>query len=82
MDEKGLMMTKKHNNVLDAKRSLKIQITFMETLIKHLNGPDKALRTHAMWASWCFDQYFNNRFLDDIHNAIKENTPADGKINA
>jgi hypothetical protein len=54
----------------------------MQTLVKHLNGPDKLLRGRAMWASWCLHRYFNNQFIKDIQNAIEQNMPVRDKSNA
>ncbi len=71
-------MTREYNNVLEAKRSLKAHINFMETLVKHLNGSDKVLRGRAMWASWCLHQYFNTKLVGDIQEAIEKNTPPEG----
>ena len=67
-------MTKDHNNVLEAKRSLKVHIEFMEALVKHLNGPDKVLRARAMWAAWCLHRYFNDNLISDIQDAIEKNS--------
>ena len=67
-------MTKEYSNVLEAKRSLKTHIQFMETLVKHLNGTDKLLRGRAMYASWCLHQYFNNQFMIDLQNAVDKST--------
>lgn len=71
-------MTQEYNNILEAKRSLKAHIEFMETLVKHLNGPDKILRGRACWAAWCLHRYFNDRLIPDIQNAIEKNTPKEG----
>jgi hypothetical protein len=73
-------MTKEHSNVLEAKRSLKDHIKFMEILIKHLNGPDKLLRGRATWAAWCIHRYLNDKLIGDIQDAIKKNTPSDSNL--
>ncbi len=65
-------MTKGNKNVLDAKRSLKANVIFMEKLIQHLNSPNKSLRGHAMWAAWCLHRYFNEKLMSDIQDALNE----------
>jgi hypothetical protein len=71
-------MTQEYKNILEAKRSLKHHIEFMETLVKHLNGTDKILRGRACWAAWCLHRYFNDRLIPDIQDAIEKNTPKEG----
>ena len=72
-------MRKEHNNVLEAKRSLKAHISFMETLVKHLNGTDKLLRGRAMWTAWCLHRYFNDNLMRDLQDAIEQNVPPAGQ---
>ena len=72
-------MTQEYNTVLEAKKSVKAHISFFETLLKHLNGTDKALRSRAVWAAWCLHRYINDHMIKDIHDAIEQNTPPDGK---
>lgn len=72
-------MTKEYDNILDAKRSLKAHISFMEKLVKHLNGTDKLLRGRACWAAWCLHRYFNDQLMNDIQNAIEQNVPSAGQ---
>lgn len=64
-------MKEDYKNVLEAKRSLKDHITFMETLLKHLNGTDKVLRGRAVWASWCLHRYFHEKLIKDIKDAME-----------
>jgi hypothetical protein len=71
-------MTQEYNNVLEAKRSIKAHIEFLESLLKHLNGTDKLLRGRACWAAWCIHRYFNDRLIGDIQNAIEVNSPKEG----
>lgn len=69
-------MTKEYNNVLDAKRSLKAHIQFMETLLKGLNETDKTIRERSLVAAWCLHNYFSFNFMNDIqaaHNKEVEN---------
>jgi hypothetical protein len=68
-------MTKEYDAALGAKRSLKAHIDFMETLVKHLNGPDKALRGRAVVASWCIHRYFNEKLMSEIKEMIEKSTP-------
>jgi hypothetical protein len=74
-------MAKEYDNILEAKCSLKAHIQFMETLIKHLNGTDKILCGRACWAAWCLHNYFNDKLISDIQDAIQKNMP-EGNENA
>jgi hypothetical protein len=71
-------MTQEYDNVLEAKRSIKHHIEFLEILLKHLNGTDKLLRGRACWAAWCLHRYFNDQLMNDIQNAIEVNSPKEG----
>lgn len=75
-------MTQEYNTVLEAKKSIKAHIEFFESLLKHLNGTDKALRGRAVWAAWCLHRYINDRLIGEIQMAIEHNTPPDGKPHA
>jgi hypothetical protein len=75
-------MTQEYNTILEAKRSIKAHISFFEELLKHLNGPNKALRSRAVWATWCLHRYINDKLIGEIQTAIEQNTPPDGKIHA
>lgn len=67
-------MTKEHNNILEAKRSLKAHIKFMQTLVDNLNGPNKLARGKAMFAAWVIHRFFNERFMNELEQAVKEST--------
>ncbi len=73
-------MTKEHDNLLEAKRSIKAHIHFLGTLLEHLKGPNKILRGRATWAAWCIHRYFNDKLIGDIQDAIEKNTPPEGKL--
>jgi hypothetical protein len=73
-------MREEYKIVLEAKRSLKDHISFMEMLIKHLTGTNKVLRNQASYAAWCIHRYFNDKLVSDIQEAIQKNTPPDGKL--
>lgn len=68
-------MTQEYDNVLEAKRSLKHNINFLETMLKHLNGTDKIFRARAVWASWCIHRYINDRLMIDVQEALLKNMP-------
>lgn len=72
-------MTQEYNTVLEAKKSVKAHIQFFESLLKHLNGTDKALRSRAVWAAWCLHRYINDRLINEIQMVMEQNTPPDGK---
>lgn len=67
-------MTKEYNQILEAKRIIKGQIEFLQTILKHLNGTDKILRDRGVWTAWCLRIYFNSGLMNDIQKAIEENT--------
>jgi hypothetical protein len=68
-------MTKEHDNLLEAKRSVKAHIEFFEALLGHLKGHNIILRNRAVWASWCLHRYINDKLMDDIQDAIEKNSP-------
>lgn len=59
------------NKRQEAKRSLKIHIDFMKSLLKRLNGSDKQLRDSSILAAWCIDQYFNFKFMADFAGCVE-----------
>ncbi len=75
-------MRTEHDAVLDAKRSLKAHIQFLEKLLSHLKGPDKTLRGRAICTSWCINNYFQERLMPDIQAVIEKNSPLDNKPDA
>ena len=66
-------MKKENDNVLEAKKSLKYHIKFLESLKTHLSGSDPILKGRAMWATWCLHRYINDGLINDIEKAMKEN---------
>lgn len=56
--------------LLEARRSLKSQIKFLEKLLDRLNGTDKQLRNSSILATWCLAKYFNEQFMQDIKNEV------------
>ena len=65
-------MSREDSSVIDAKKSIKSHIKFLEGLLTHLNGPDVVFKGRAMWAAWCLHHYINGRLADDIKAAMLE----------
>lgn len=72
-------MTKEYDTVLEAKRSTKAHIEFFESLLKHLNGTDKVLRSRAVYAAWCLHRYINDRLMGELQSVLEANTPKEGE---
>jgi hypothetical protein len=68
-------MTQEYDNVLDAKRSIKRQIEFLENLLNNLKGANKIWRGHAVVTAWCIDRYFNGQLQKEIHEVLAKNMP-------
>lgn len=63
-------MTKEYDNVLEAKRTVKKQIAFLENLLENLKKPDKAFRGYAVVTAWCIDKYFAEKLSADIQKVV------------
>jgi hypothetical protein len=72
-------MTKEYDNILEAKRSMKAHIQFLETLLSHLKGTNTLLRNRAVWAAWCIHRYLNDKLINEIQEAIMSNAPKEGE---
>jgi len=65
-------MTTKHDNILEAKKSIKYQIKFLESLLDSLKDPSKVIRNRALFATYCIHRYLNDKFVLDVEEAMKE----------
>lgn len=65
-------MTKEYDNVLEAKRIVKKQVTFLETLLKNLKKPEKSWRSYAIVTAWCIDRYFSEKLSDEIQYILAD----------
>jgi hypothetical protein len=72
-------MSKEYDTVLEAKKSVKAHISFFESILAHLKGHDKVLRTRAVWAAWCLHRYINDHLINDINHVMAANAPKDGE---
>lgn len=72
-------MTKENNNLLEAKRSMKANIEFLEAVLGHLKGTNKLLRDRAVWAAWCLHRYINDHLIGDINEAMRVHAPKEGE---
>jgi hypothetical protein len=66
------MSEKQKDNIVEAKKSIKYHIKFLQALLKHLNGADPILQDRAGWASWCLHRYMNDRLVSDIEKAMND----------
>ncbi len=71
-------MTHEYNNVVEARRAVKKQIEFLETLLENLKKPDKTWRGHAVITAWCIDRYFSEKLTNEIHDVLAN--PIENKI--
>ncbi len=63
-------MNQQNNTLQEAKKSVKAHIEFFEKLLEHLKGPNKELRSRAVWAAWCLHRYINDHLIGDINTAM------------
>lgn len=63
-------MMKEEDNVVQAKKSLKSHIKFLESLLSHINGSDIEMKGRAMWATWCIHRYLNDGLIKDIEASM------------
>lgn len=62
-------------NITEAKESIKYHIKFFESLLDNIRRGKEPHMGHAMWATWCLHRYIEDRLIEDIEKAIKENSP-------
>lgn len=65
-------MNNENETIQEAKKSIKSHIKFFESLLGHIKGNNPALKSRAMWATWCLHRYINDRLIHDIEKAMKE----------
>jgi hypothetical protein len=53
-----------------AKNSIKEQIRFLQSLLKHIQSKKEPHLSRAVISAWCLDQYMNDGFIKDIENTI------------
>ena len=71
-------MSKEYDNLMDARRTVKKQIDFLENLLKNLKKPDKSWRGYGIVTAWCIDRYFSEKLSNDIQEVIQKNPPPPG----
>jgi hypothetical protein len=59
-------------NITEAKKSLKHQIKFFESLLQHIRRNQEPFLSRSMWATWCLHRYIEDRLVFDIEKAMKE----------
>jgi hypothetical protein len=65
-------MSKEYDTVIEARRTMKAHIQFLEALLKHLKGHDKNLRTKAVITAWCLHRYFTNSLMKEVEAVLRE----------
>ena len=70
---------KENENIIEAKKSIKAHIKFLESLLTHLKGTNESLQARSMFAAWCIHRYFNDKLVRDIEKAIIENRDEEKK---
>lgn len=73
-------MSQEYDTLLEARKSIKTNIEFFETLLSHLKGTDKLLRSKAVWATWCLHRYIHDHLIKDVNEAIRIHQPKEGEI--
>ena len=61
-----------NENIIEAKKSLKHQIKFFESLLAHIRRGDEPFLSRSMWATWCLHRYIEDQLVHDIEKAMKE----------
>lgn len=65
-------MSREDASIVEAKNVLKYQIKFLESLKKHVSGPDLMLKHNAMWTTWVLNKYMQQHMIDDVKRAMDE----------
>jgi hypothetical protein len=73
-DGKRREIVPEHINITEAKKSLKHQIKFFESLLAHIKRCEEPMLSRAMYASWCLHRYIQDQLMDDMEQAMKEHT--------
>jgi len=78
----GIMdkLNKEEEIISEAKRIIKDNIKFFESILAHLNGEDIRLKARATFAAWCLHQYLNNQFIDDLERAVHKEKMGEKQI--
>ena len=65
--------------IRDAKKSIKHHIKFLESLKQNISFGSDEMKHKAIWATYCLHRYMNDKLMDDIQAAIKQQV-VDGGI--
>jgi hypothetical protein len=60
----------KAQSLKSAKNSIKEQIKFLQSLLKHLRNKKEPHLSRAVISAWCLDQYMHEDFIKDIENTV------------
>ena len=64
---------KESPNITASKKSLKYQIKFFESLLKHIRHGEEPFLSRSIYATWCLHRYIEDKLMFDIEKAMKEN---------
>ena len=60
-------------NITEAKKSLKHNVKFFQSLLAHIKKGEEPFMSRSMWATWCLHRYINDQLVHDIEKAMREN---------
>ena len=59
-------------NITEAKKSLKHSITFLQSLLKHVNKGEEPNLGRSVIASWCLHRYIHDQLGKDMEKAFED----------
>lgn len=62
---------KENENITEAKKIIKHQIKFFQSLLAHIRKGEEPFLSRSMWASWCLHRYIEDKLIDDMEAAVK-----------
>jgi len=65
-------MSREDASIVEAKKSLKHHIKFLEAMKFHLGGTDLKMKHNAAWVAWCLNNYMQGQLMRDVEQAIKQ----------
>lgn len=65
-------MASEHTNITEAKKSLKHQIKFLESLLAHIRKGEEPFLSRSMYATWVLHRYIEDQLVFDMEKAMHE----------
>lgn len=59
--------------IIEAKRSLKADIKFLESLLNHIKRGEEPMLSRAGWTSWVLHNYISHNLMEDVLEAMGKN---------